>query len=114
MTTSVPVRVGQVTRLRPEHRDAYLALHREVWPEVLATISECNISNYSIYERDGLLFSYFEYTGRDWEADTAKMAADPTTRRWWEITDPCQEPIAGHLGPTPWASMTEVFHHDQL
>jgi len=28
------------------------------------------------------LSSYFEYVGNDFEADMAKMAADPTTQEW--------------------------------
>ncbi len=107
-----PLRFGQVVRLRPEHAEAYRALHRDPWPDVLAKISECNITNYSIFERDGMLFAYFEYTGNDLDSDLAKMAADPGTQRWWRLTDPCQERIPGHDGPRPWAEMTEVFHHD--
>ena len=38
------------------------------------------------------LFSYFEYTGSDFAADMAKLAADPTTQRWWEVCKPCHEP----------------------
>lgn len=106
------VRVGQVVRLRPERRDEYVALHQAVWPDVLAMISECNITNYSIFERDGLLLAYLEYIGADWDADSAKMAADPSTREWWKLTDPCQQAVGGHGGPRPWAPMTEVFHHD--
>ncbi len=105
------MRVGQVVRLRPERRDDYLELHRKVWPEVLAMISACNITNYSIFEFDGLLFSYFEYTGKDWEADMARMQSDPVTRRWWRLTNPCQEPVGSHSGPTPWVTMSEAFHH---
>ncbi len=106
------VRVGQVVRLRPEHAEEYIELHRAVWPDVLTMISECNITDYSIFHRDGLLFAYFVYVGSDWQADTAKMAADPTTKRWWELTDPCQQPVEGHDSSRPWAPMTEVFHHD--
>lgn len=106
------LRFGQVVRLRPEHADTYRALHRDAWPGVLAKISECNITNYSIFERDGMLFAYFEYTGADLDSDLAKMASHPETQRWWTLTDPCQERIPGHDGPTPWADMTEVFHHD--
>ncbi|WP_419847765.1 L-rhamnose mutarotase [Candidatus Poriferisocius sp.] len=105
-------RVGQVVRLLPQHRDDYIALHEAVWPAVRTMISDCNIKNYSIFERDGLLFACFEYAGHDWNADNAKMMADPTTREWWKLTDPCQQPVHGHDGPRPWASMTEVFHHD--
>ena len=47
------------------------------WPEVNEMIKKCNISNYSIYYRNGYLFSCFEYTGDDYEADMKKMADDP-------------------------------------
>ena len=61
-------------------------------------IRECNIRNYTIYLRqldDGsfYLFSHFEYHGADFDADMAKMAADPTTQKWWTCCKPCQEPL---------------------
>jgi L-rhamnose mutarotase len=74
-----------VIGVRPEKLEEYKKLHAAVWPEVLAMIRDCNIRNYSIYYRDGLLFSYFEYIGEDYEADMAKMAADPTTQKWWDL-----------------------------
>jgi len=73
--------------------------------------------NYSIYLRqldDGqhYLFSYFEYTGSDFAADMAKMAADPTTQRWWSCCQPCQKPLAHRAPDEWWAGMEEVFHCD--
>ena len=53
-------------------------------------IRECNIRNYSIFHKDGLLFAYFEYVGDDFDADMAKMAADPETQDWWDIMMPMQ------------------------
>jgi len=38
-------RFGQVLRVKPEHRDDYVRYHAEVWPEVLATIKACYITN---------------------------------------------------------------------
>ena len=38
---------------------------------------------------DDVVFGYFEYTGDDYAADMAKMAADPTTQDWWAHTRPC-------------------------
>jgi len=58
------------------------------------------------------LFAYFEYHGRDYAADMARMAADPATKRWWSICMPLQQPLRG-LGPGDWwAPMEEVFHTD--
>ncbi|MDX6206544.1 MAG: L-rhamnose mutarotase, partial [Frankiales bacterium] len=62
--------------------------------------------------RDGLLFSYLEYSGEDYAADMALIAQDEATRRWWELTDPCQQPLDTIAPGQWWAPATEVFHVD--
>jgi L-rhamnose mutarotase/histidinol phosphatase-like PHP family hydrolase len=110
-------RYGNVIGLHAEKLAEYTRLHAAVWPDVLKMIQQCNIRNYSIFLRrlpDGrhYLFSYFEYLGDDFDADMAKMAADPVTQRWWELCKPCQEPLADRGPGQWWASMEEVFHQD--
>jgi L-rhamnose mutarotase len=110
-------RYGMVIGVKPEKIEDYKKLHAAAWPGVLAKIRECHIRNYSIYLREVekgqyLLFSYFEYTGDDFEADMARMAADPETRRWWKETDPCQMPIPTRGEKEFWSRMGEVFHLD--
>jgi L-rhamnose mutarotase len=105
-------RYGMVIKIKPEKLEEYKELHADVWPEVLGMIRNCNIRNYSIYLKDGYLFSYFEYHGDNFAADMAKMAADPTTRDWWILTDPCQEPLESRGEGEWWAKMEEVFHVD--
>ena len=81
---------------------------------MLATIAACQIRNFSIFlkEPENLLFAYWEYHGSDFAADAARMAADPVTRDWWALTDPCQEPFATRAEGAWWAEMEEVFHVD--
>jgi L-rhamnose mutarotase len=74
-------RIGSVIRLRPEREAEYRRLHAAVWPSVLGTLRTAHITNYSIFLRDGLLFSYLEYTGEYYAAHTALIAADEDTRR---------------------------------
>ncbi|MCY1723465.1 L-rhamnose mutarotase [Prolixibacteraceae bacterium Z1-6] len=105
-------RIGWVIKVKPEKLDEYKKLHVNPWPEVNAMLKECNIQNYSIFYRDGLLFSYLEYTGTDFDADMAKMAADSITREWWKLTDPCQEPVESAEEGVWWADLEEVFHLD--
>lgn len=105
-------RYGMMIRVKPELEDAYRHLHANTWPAVLQRISESNIRNYSIFLRDGFLFSYYEYVGDDYQADMAAIAADPVTQAWWKLTDPCQEPVEGAEEGEWWAEMQEVFHHD--
>ncbi len=108
-------RYGSVIGLRPEKLEEYKRLHAAVWPDVLKMIRQCHIRNYSIYLRtlpDGrpYLFSYYEYVGRNYTADMARMAADPATQRWWEVCKPCQQPLADRGADEWWAGMEEVFH----
>jgi len=105
-------RYGMVIRVRKEKLAEYKKLHAEVWPGVLKMIQACHIQNYSIYYRDGFLFSYFEYTGTDFEGDMAKMAADETTQKWWAVCKPCQQPLESCGKDEWWANMEEVFHLD--
>ncbi len=105
-------RYGMVIKVKPEKFQEYKQLHAQVWPDVLKMIKESNIRNYSIYHKDGYLFSYFEYVGNDFECDMAKMAADPTTQKWWDVCKPCQEPLEPKAEGEWWASMEEVFHCD--
>ena len=105
-------RHGAIIRVRPEKLEEYKTYHARVWPEVLAMIRQCNIRNYSIYHKDGRLFGYFEYHGNDFAADMARMAADPTTQKWWAIMQPMQQPIETRAPGEWWAEMEEVFHTD--
>ena len=105
-------RFGQVIRVKSETFDEYVKYHADVWPDILKMISECNIRNYSIYHKDGFLFAYMEYHGEDFDADMAKMAADPMTQKWWDIMMPMQEPLETRAEGEWWANMDEVFHTD--
>jgi L-rhamnose mutarotase len=109
-------RYGQLIRLRPEKYEEYKQLHANAWPEVLAVISACNIRNYSIYHRSGLLFACFEYVGEDIAADMAIALANPKMQAWLELTDPCQQPFEGNssgsLEGNWWLEMEELFHMD--
>lgn len=105
-------RFASVIRLLPEREAEYRRLHAEVWPDVLAALRRARVTNYSIFLRDGLLFSYLEYVGDDFEADTAAIAADEATQRWWQVTDPCQHPVPTAAEGEWWAPAEEVFHLD--
>ena len=109
-----PKRCVWVTGLDPEKADYYKELHAKPWSGVSKQITECNIQNMSIHKREIegklYLFLYLEYVGNDFDADMAKMAADPETQRWWKETDPCQIPLPDAVAKgVIWADTTEVF-----
>jgi len=106
-----------VIEVKREKIEEYKRLHAAAWPDVLKMITACNIRNYSIYLGEVtpgrfVLFSYFEYVGSDFAADMAKMAADPTTQRWWAVCKPCQQPLDTRAEGEWWMNLPEVFHHD--
>jgi len=102
-------RFGQIIKVKPEKRERYLELHRNVWPGVLATIAECNIRNYSIFLWGEYLFAYFEYIGDDYEADMRKMADDPITQKWWDECKPLQESLSADSAKDWWVNMQCAF-----
>jgi L-rhamnose mutarotase len=105
-------RVGKVIEVLPEQIEAYERLHTAPWPGVLATLMAANVHNYSIFRFGELLFAYFEYTGSDYDADMALVAADPVTRAWWKLTDPMQKPVPVRDDGEWWHAIPEVFHAD--
>jgi L-rhamnose mutarotase len=110
-------RFGAVAELIPERVARYRELHANAWPAVNARIKASNIQNYSIFLRDvggkPHLFSYFEYVGKDFDADMAAMAADKETQRWWAECVPCMVQSPGASGATGvWSDAVEVYHLD--
>jgi L-rhamnose mutarotase len=76
----VTEKVGLHTRLLPGAEERYDALHRAVWPDVLATIGRAGVTRWLIF-RDGLdLFHFIECA--DYDAAIAALADDPVNVRW--------------------------------
>ena len=104
-----------ITGLKPELAARYEALHARPREAVNRMLKACHIQNYSIHVHDidgrPYLFSYLEYTGDDFAADMARMAADEATRDWWCETDPCQQPLpeAAARGKI-WSEAREIFY----
>lgn len=103
-------RRGSIIAIGEEEIGKYKDYHKNVWQEVLEMIKNCHINNYSIYYKDGYLFSYFEYTGDDYESDMNRMAADPKTQEWWRIMKPLMKPLHNCKEGEFWTEMEEVFH----
>lgn len=105
-------RYGSLIGLKKEYEERYIILHRHVFPGVLERIHMCNIRNYSIFLRNGILFSHFEYVGEDFDADMARMS-DEVTKDWWKLTDPMQEPLTSRKEGEWWASMELIYEMDR-
>ena len=102
-------RVCFLLRVRPDRLDEYRARHREVWPEMLAALSESGWSNYSLFLRgDGLLVGYLETD--DFERAQAAMAERDVNARWQADMAPYFE-LPGEARPDAGIErLEEVFH----
>jgi L-rhamnose mutarotase len=105
-------RVGSLIKVKPEYEERYIILHRHTFPGVLDRIRKSNIRNYSIFLLNGILFSYYEYVGNDYDADM-KAIADTVTKDWWKLTDPMQEPLPARKEGEWWAEMKQLLCLDK-
>jgi L-rhamnose mutarotase len=100
---------GMVIGLKPDCIADYRALHDG--PGVRDLLNAANIRNFTIFLTvmpDGKTyeFAYYQYVGSDYEADMARLNADPRNKAWLAQCDPMQIPLPGHKS---WKMMESIF-----
>jgi len=104
-------RYGSLIKVKKEFEERYIILHKHTFPGVLVRLKKSNITNYSIFLLDGVLFSHFEYAGSDFDGDMAQMGNE-VTKEWWKLTDPMQEPFETRKEGEWWASAELLYQMD--
>ena len=106
-------RIGQVCFIDGEENERLYAEYHEKIPEEIARcIHDCNLRNYSIFIRDGMLFTYCEYIGSDYESDMKKIAASADMQKWWGLVKPLMSPLKTRKKDEFWADMQSIFYQD--
>ena len=103
----IGVRYGSLIKLKSEFEERYIILHRHTFPGVQQRLYDSHIRNFSIFLKDGTLFSYFEYVGDNYSEDMERIAQDAATQDWWKLTGPMQIPLENRENGEWWASMPE-------
>ena len=108
------LRIGMTIGIKPDRLEQYKEVHGDANPGVRDLLRAAHMRNFSIYVHqlpDGnhYLFAYYEYDGEDYEADMAKLAADPRNQEWLAMCDPMQIPFPGEK---TWAVMERVYYND--
>ena len=75
-----------VLEVRPGYEEEYKRRHEEIWPEMVETLKEAGIHNYSIFRHGLTLFGYFET--EDIDRITEYLADSEVNQRWSEWMDP--------------------------
>ena len=105
-------RVGMVIGIRSEKIPEYKELHADSNPGVRDLLNKYHMHNLSIFlhriEGKWYEFGYYEYTGDNFEADMAKLAAEPRNTEWLKLCDPMQIPLKGEKS---WAVMEQVYYN---
>ena len=97
-------------QLRPEKLEEYKRLHADSNPGVRDLLVKYYLRNFSIFlqpiDGEWYEFGYYEYTGKDFDADMARLAAEPRNQAWLKICDPMQVPLPGAKS---WTKMERVY-----
>lgn len=93
--------------LKPEKVQDYVDLHAKPWPELMQLIADCHIHNYSISIRGTELYTYYEYTGEDYDADMKMMDESPIMQKWWTFSKPC---FLHHEDGKYYDDLKEIFY----
>ena len=97
-------RVCFLLRIKPEHREEYLARHEAVWPEMLDALRRAGIRNYTIFRNGTQMFGYFE--SDDLEAASRFMAEQEVSGRWQDaMAELLEERVPGCRAP----ALEEIF-----
>jgi L-rhamnose mutarotase len=108
-------RIGFVLKVKRDLIDEYRRRHAEVWPEMLAALTESGWHRYSLFLRaDGTLFGYFETPGSFSDALDA-MAGREVNDRWQREMAPFFDSVGGDastMADQMMEELDEVFHLD--
>jgi L-rhamnose mutarotase len=89
---------------------AYDAHHREVWPEVLASIKEAGIVNMEIYRYNNRLFMMMEVNDQfSFEKKAASDLENPKVQDWELLMWNYQQALPGAKAGEKWMLMDAIF-----
>ena len=103
-------RVGMVTQLKSDQMAEYRRLQADANPGVRDLLVKYHLRNFSIFlqpiEGKWYEFGYYEYTGKDFDGDMARLAKEPRNIEWLKVCDPMQIPLPNAKG---WTEMERVY-----
>jgi L-rhamnose mutarotase len=104
------IRIGQFIHLSPGKSEECEQLRVELWPGIDEIIRDAKIRNYTIFQKNCVLFAYFEYQGPEESFDDymEQMWNAPRMQEWLATM---RLPIEGKTGQW-WEDMQVIFQQD--
>lgn len=102
-------RIAFLMRLEEGNEEEYKSRHEQIWPEMINSLRQAGVKNYSIFRNGLQLIAYLEV--EDFKAMTQFLAQDQTNAKWQEYMQPLiSMEVDPRLNfPTP---LPEMFHMD--
>jgi L-rhamnose mutarotase len=100
-------RLAFLMELLPGNEAIYKQKHDEIWPELVETLRQYGVRNYSIFRHELTLYAYLECDDAD---RLAKQRDNPVVQRWWRMMEPYMVYNPDHTPRT--TGLDEVFHMD--
>jgi L-rhamnose mutarotase len=97
-------------QLKLDRLDEYIERHAQVWPEMLAALSETGWTNYSLFvdRRDGTLIGYLETA--DLAAAQAGMARHRVNAQWQASMAEFFVDLEGQQPDQGFVRLPQIFH----
>jgi L-rhamnose mutarotase len=93
--------------------DAYEAHHREVWPEIIASIKDSGIDNMKIYRTGNRLFKIIHANDHfSFETKSQMDSENPIVEKWETLMDQFQQRLPWAAPGVKWVLMDEIFSLD--
>jgi L-rhamnose mutarotase len=94
----------------PRLIEEYEAHHRQVWPDILASIAGSGILSMEIYRVETRLFMVMEVApGFSFERKAAVDAANPRVQEWERLMWQYQQAVPGGPAGAKWRLMERIF-----
>lgn len=103
-------RVGFRLKLRADRLDEYVEHHANVWPEMLAALTETGWHNYSLFldRNDATLIGYFETP--DLQAALDGMSSREINEKWQAFMAPFFEELEDKRPDEGFLKLENIFY----
>jgi len=100
-------KIAFVMKLKPGNETEYTKRHDEIWPELVETLKQAGVSDYSIFLEKSSC-KLFAVLQRSEDHSMEQLPLDPVVKKWWAFMADIMETNAENRPVEE--SLVKVFH----